>query len=103
MDKNEILEKNRSSQGEDEREVFINGKASLAAKGAFILAAVCLKIYRESLGLKSDDISLVILAYFAMESMYKYYYLRRKSLLIWGIIFLAVGTWSAISIFTKGL
>ena len=90
MKKEEILEKNRrhnANTEEDEREEYISGKAGMNAKIAFTLVIIIVAIYKRYKNIPNGDIWSIFMTYCATESLYKYYYLRNKKMLLAGIIF----------------
>ncbi len=89
MNKEEILERNKKSNidNEDEMEQYINGKAGLSAKFIFSLIILALAIFKCYKHIPTGDIWTIFMAYVATESFYKYYYLRYKKLLILGSFF----------------
>ena len=89
MNKEEILERNRkynTRTEEDEREQYINGKAGLTAKITFTLVVIILSLYNHYKNIPNNDVGSIFLTYCATESLYKYYYLKNKKLLFFGII-----------------
>jgi hypothetical protein len=90
MKKEEILERNRrdSKNAEDEREVYINGKAGLNAKITFTLVVVVISLYKLYKKIPNGDIWCIFMTYCATESIYKYYYLRDKKILLCGVFFI---------------
>lgn len=90
MKKEEILERNRrvSQNTEDEREEYINGKAGVNAKITFTLVVVAITVYKLFKKLPSEDIWSIFMTYCATESLYKYYYLRDKKILLCGVFFI---------------
>ena len=89
MKKEEILEKNRkfSENVIDEREEYISGKAGINAKIAFTLVVIIVAMYKRYKNIPSGDILGIFMTYCATESLYKYYYLRNKKMLLAGIFF----------------
>ena len=89
MKKDEILERNRkfSENVEDEREEYISGKAGIPAKIAFSLVAIVLAMYKRYKNIPNGDVWCLFMAYYATEFLYKYYYLKNKKLLLYGIFF----------------
>lgn len=89
MNKEEILERNKKSNKdeEDEMEQYINGKAGVNAKLVFSIIILILAIFKNYNHIPAGDIWTIFMAYAATESFYKYYYLRYKKLLISGILF----------------
>lgn len=89
MNKEEILERNKKSSGEDEdeREQYISGKAGINAKIVFSAVVAILAIYKHYKGMSTTDIWAIFMAYGATESLYKYYYLKDKKMLFSGILF----------------
>jgi len=90
MKKEEILEKNRrhnENAEEDEREEYISGKAGVSAKIAFTLVVILIAMYKRYKNIPSGDILGIFMTYCATESLYKYYYLRNKKMLLAGIFF----------------
>ena len=90
MDKEEILERNKKSNTseEDEMEQYINGKAGLTAKITFTLVVVVISLYKLYKKIPNGDIWCIFMTYCATESLYKYYYLRDKKILICGVFFI---------------
>ena len=96
MNKEEILERNRkynTRTEEDEREQYINGKAGLTAKITFTLVVIILSMYNHYKSIPNNDVGSIFLTYCATESLYKYYYLKNKKFLLFGIFcsFSAIG------------
>lgn len=89
MNKEEILEKNRKSNidEEDEMEQYINGKAGVNAKSVFSIIILILAVFKYYKHMPTGDIWTIFMAYGATEAFYKYYYLRYKKLLVAGILF----------------
>ena len=89
MKKEEILEKNRkyNENVEDEREEYINGKAGITAKIAFTLVVIVVAMYKRYKNIPNGDVWSIFMTYCATESLYKYYYLKNKKLLLSGIFF----------------
>lgn len=89
MDKEEILERNKKSNisEEDEMEQYINGKAGISAKFVFTIVILILVTFKNYKHMQTWDIWSVFTAYGATESFYKYYYLRHKKLLVFGVLF----------------
>lgn len=89
MNKDEILERNKKSSKieEDEMEEYISGKASMGAKLVFSLVIIAVVLYKRYENITTGDIWGIFMAYAATESFYKYYYLRYKKLLAFGILF----------------
>ena len=90
MKKEEILERNRrvSEKAEDEREEYINGKAGINAKITFTLVVVIITLYKLYKKIPNGDVLSIFMTYCATESLYKYYYLRDKKILLCGIFFI---------------
>lgn len=90
MKKDEILERNRrfSKNVEDEREEYINGKAGVNAKITFTLVVIVITVYKLYKNIPSGDIWSLFMTYCATESLYKYYYLRDKKILLCGVFFI---------------
>ena len=90
MDKEEILERNRKYNekiDEDEREDYISGKAGINAKIVLALVVVIVTIYKRYKNIPNGDVFSIFLTYCATESLYKYYYLKNKKMLLCGILF----------------
>ena len=90
MKKEEILEKNRRCNEnieEDEREDYISGKAGINAKLAFALVVVIVTIYKRYKNIPNGDVWSIFMTYCATESLYKYYYLKNKKILLCGVLF----------------
>lgn len=88
MNKEEILERNRKSNTEeDEMEQYINGKAGINAKFVFSIIILVLAIYKYYKHMPAGDVWTIFMAYVATESFYKYYYLKSKKLLAAGVFF----------------
>lgn len=89
MRKEEILERNRKSNEnlEDEMEEYISGKAGLSAKLAFALIVVILALFKHYKDIPNEDFWSIFFTYCAIESLYKYYYLKNKTTLLCGILF----------------
>ena len=90
MNKEEVLEKNRKyseKAEEDEREEYISGKAGITAKIVFTLVVIVLSIYNHYKNIPNVDVCIIFLTYCATESLYKYYYLKNKKMLLCGILF----------------
>ena len=88
MNKEEVLEKNRrynEKTEEDEMEEYINGKAGITAKIVFTLVVISLSIYNHYKNIPNVDVCIIFLTYCATESLYKYYYLKNKKMLLIGI------------------
>lgn len=89
MNKEEILERNRkyNTAEEDEREEYISGKAGIYAKSVFTLVVVIIAMYKRYNNISNGDVWCIFMTYCATESLYKYYYLKNRKMLICGIIF----------------
>lgn len=89
MNKDEILEKNKrlNKDEEDEREQYINGKAGITAKFVFSILIAAIALFKHYKGISTGDIWGIFMAYVATESLYKYYHLRYKKLLLIGVFF----------------
>ena len=87
MKKEDILERNRkfSKNEEDEREEYISGRAGINAKVSFALVVVVVTIYKRYKNIPNGDIWSIFMTYCATESLYKYYYLKNKKMLLFGI------------------
>lgn len=87
MKKEDILERNRkfSKNAEDEREEYISGRAGINAKVSFALVVVVVTIYKRYKNIPNGDIWSIFMTYCATESLYKYYYLKNKKMLLFGI------------------
>ena len=90
MKKEEILERNRrvSENAEDEREEHINGKAGINAKISFSLVVVIITLYKLYKNIPNGDIWSIFMTYCATETLYKYYYLRDKKMILCGAFFI---------------
>jgi hypothetical protein len=90
MKKDEILERNRRDRknAEDEREEYINGKAGLNTKINFTLVVVMISLYKLNKNIPNGDIWCIFMTYCATESLYKYYYLKDKKILLCGVFFI---------------
>lgn len=93
MNKEEILERNKKStqDEEDEMEQYISGKAGMNAKLVFSLVIIAVVFFKHYKGISTGDIWGIFMAYVATEAFYKYYYLRYKKLLAFGI-FSSIGS-----------
>ncbi|EKQ56526.1 MULTISPECIES: DUF6442 family protein [unclassified Clostridium] len=100
MNRDEILEKNKISNKdeEDEMEQYISGKAGINAKIVFSLVIIAVVLFKHYKGISTGDVWGIFMAYAATESIYKYYYLRYKKLLLSGILF-SIGSISALITF----
>jgi len=89
MKKDEILERNRkfSENVEDEREEYISGKAGINAKITFTLVVIMVAMYKRYKNIPNGDVWSIFMTYCATESLYKYYYLKNKKMLLAGIFF----------------
>ncbi|MFT8343339.1 MAG: DUF6442 family protein [Clostridium beijerinckii] len=90
MNKDEILEKNKKSNTdeEDEREQYISVKAAgIYAKFIFSLLTLAMMLFKYYKGIPTGDIVGIFMAYLATESFYKYYHLRYKKLLLFSVFF----------------
>ncbi|BCZ46627.1 hypothetical protein psyc5s11_26940 [Clostridium gelidum] len=90
MNKEEILERNRkynTHTEEDEREQYISGKAGIYAKSVFTLVVVIIAMYKRYKNIPNGDVWCIFMTYCATESLYKYYYLKNKKLLLSGVFF----------------
>lgn len=89
MNKEEILERNKKSntEEEDEMEQYINGKAGINAKFVFSIVVLIIVTFKNYKHMQTGDIWAVFTAYGATEAFYKYYYLKHKNLLVIGILF----------------
>jgi hypothetical protein len=100
MDKQEILDKSRKSliHG-DEREHLINGRANTVAKCVFTVTIILFILFNNSRGMDSNDLWTIFFVYCASESLYKYYCLKEKKILITGILFTLIAIYSLIIFF----
>jgi len=89
MEKEEILKRNKNSTSVygDERELLISGKANMISKSVFTVAIILLILFKMGKGLDTEDLWGIFFVYCSSESLYKYYCLKQKSLLLFGIIF----------------
>jgi len=96
MEKEEILKKNKDSSiaGGDERELLISGKANIISKSVFTVAIISLILFKTSKGLDADDLWGIFFVYCSSEALYKYYCLKQKSLLFFGILFALVAAYA---------
>lgn len=89
MEKEDILKKNKNSTSEygDERELLISGKANIISKSVFTVVIILLILFKTGKRLDTDDLWGIFFIYCSSESLYKYYCLKQKSLLFFGILF----------------
>lgn len=89
MNKDEILERNKkfNKDDEDEREQYISGKAGITAKLIFSVVVVILVLFKHYKGISTGDVWGTFMAYGATESLYKYHYLKDKKMLLSGVLF----------------
>ena len=91
MKKEEILERNRKCNEnieEDEREDYISGKAGTNAKLVFALVVSIVAMYKYYKNIPNGDVLSIFMTYCATESLYKYYHLKNKKMLLCGILFI---------------
>lgn len=89
MIKEEILERNRKSSkiGEDERDVVIEGQASIIGSGVFVITVFIFIIFNKVKGLATDQLWALFFIPFASGCFYKYYYKRMQKYMVGGILF----------------
>ena len=105
MKREEILERNKKSLSVDgdEREILISGRANIIAKSVFTVTIILLILFKQWKGLDTNDLWGVFFIYCASESLYKYYCLKEKKILITGILFTIAATCSLAAFFLKML
>lgn len=89
MLKEEILERNRKSSkiGEDERDVVIEGQASIIGSGVFAITVFIFIIFNKVKGLATEQLWALFFIPVATGCFYKYYYKRVQKYMVGGILF----------------
>lgn len=89
MLKEEILERNRkaSKSGEDERDMVIDGEASLIGSGVFAITVFIFIIFNKVKGLETEQLWALFFIPVATGCFYKYYYKRVQKYMFGGIVF----------------
>lgn len=103
MKREEILERNKKSLNvdSDEREISISGRANIIAKSVFTVSIILLILFKQWQGLDTGDLWGLFFIYCASESIYKYYCLKEKKVLITSIVFIIAATFSLVGFFLK--
>lgn len=86
MEKNDILRKAQERKGQDEREAQVYQRSSVAAQSVGLVFCIILSALKSIAGQPNYDVISVYFVIASVANFYRWYYLRKRSDLLWGIV-----------------
>lgn len=91
MEKDDILRKAQERKGQDEREVQVYQRSSVAAQSVGLIFCIILSALKGIAGQPHFDVISVYFVIASVATFYRWYYLRKRSDLLWGIVGVVIG------------
>lgn len=96
MEKDDILRKAQERKGQDEREALVQQRSSALGQSIGLFLCIALIMVKQYADQPRYDVLSLYFIMTSATSLYRWYYLRKRSDLVWGIIGCVLGVSSLV-------